>query len=127
MGIYLAPKFQNNTDLREYTTVRAEVLDIKLLHNQKWGSDNNKTITEITFKTECGHIVVQKEVYSLGKATMLNRLYNTITGFDIDSSIGFHTDDILNTTIQASVNKYKGNGYEGTLLIDFQKNKIKED
>lgn len=120
MGIYIAPQFQDNRDMDEHSTVLAEVVDVKVV-SQKWGSKEDAKITEVTFKTSCGHIIVQKELHSISKATMLNNLYNTITGRDIDVKVGFHTSEILNHKIKGTVYKYKGKGYIGTALIDFKK------
>ena len=120
MSIYIAPQFQNNKSLEKYSIVLAEVVDIKVLLNQTWGINKDVKLTEITFKTDCNHIVVQKEIHSIGKTSMLNRLYYSITGKNIDINVGFHTNEILNQTITATVNKYQGNGYEGTSLIDFK-------
>ena len=120
MGIYIAPQFQDNTDLVEGDTVIAQILDIKVLLNQCWGGKKDTKVTEIIFKTKCGHIIVQKELHSISKISMLNRLYSAVTGRNIDIKTGFHTDEILNSNIKATIHKYNGIGYEGTSLIDFK-------
>lgn len=120
MGIYIAPQFQDNSELVEGDTVIAKILDIKLLSNQCWGGKKDVKVTEIIFKTKCGHIIVQKELHSISKISMLNRLYNAVTGKNIDIKCGFHTDEILNAYIEATVHKYQGNGFEGTTLIEFK-------
>ena len=121
MSIYIAPQYQDNSDLKEGATVIAEVMDIKVLSNQKWGNESNVKVTEIIFKTDCNHIIVQKEKHSIAKVSVLNQLYSTITGRNIDTTLGFNTKEILNKTIKATVSKYKGKrGNEGAKLVDFK-------
>ena len=121
MSIYIAPQYQDNSDLKEGATVIAEVMDIKVLSNQKWGNESNVKVTEIIFKTDCNHIIVQKEKHSIAKVSVLNKLYSTITGSNIDTTLGFNTEEIPNRTIKATVSRYKGKiGYEGVKLIDFK-------
>lgn len=122
MSIYIAPQYQDNSDLKEGSTVIAEVMDIKVLSNHKWGKYNDVKVTEITFKTDCNHIIVQKEKHSIAKVSVLNQLYAAITGRNIDIKIGFDTKEILNKTVKATVGKYKiKEEQEGSKLINFKK------
>lgn len=120
MGIYIAPQFQDNSNLNQGDVVSAEVLEIKVLSDQTWAGNKGIKVTEVIFKTDTGNIIVQKEKHSIGKTSMLNRLYHAIIGKNIDIKTGFHTNEILNQTVTATVNTYDGNGYKGATLIDFK-------
>jgi hypothetical protein len=115
MARYIYPKSQNNYDLKKGSKVRARLVDIRISLN-----DSLREILILVFVTDCGHVIVQKQPYSLSEDTELGKLYYAVTGKNINIALGFATEEILNKEVIATVGKYEFKGYECTKLVDFE-------
>lgn len=117
---YIAPLRQDNSNLKKGEDVKVKILDVRIIRNANWGSKRDVTLIEIVFETECNHIVVKKVPYSFEYTSDINLIYEAVTGDSIDDKKGFKLSEILDKTIEATVDKYLHRGYEGTTLIDFR-------
>lgn len=117
---YIAPLIQNNSGLKKGSVVNSTIRDIRIIRNAKWGSKQGVTLLELVFETHCNHIVVKKIPYSFDDSNEIHKIYEAATGKSFDVKRGFKVSDILDKTIEATVDKYLHKGYEGTTLVDFR-------
>lgn len=117
---YIAPLVQNNSGLKKGLVVNVIIRDVRMIRNAKWGVKQGVTLLEFVFETQCDHIVVKKIPYSFDDNNEIHDIYEAATGKYLDVKRGFKVSEVLDKTIDATVDKYLHRGYEGTALIDFR-------
>ena len=117
---YIAPLVQNNSGLKKGSVANVIIRDVRIIRNAKWGTKQGVTLLEFIFETQCNHIVVKKIPYSFDDNNEIHDIYEAATGKSFDVKRGFKVSEILDKTIDATVDKYIYRCYEGTSIIDFR-------